>query len=186
MRRVLGEVSTLALDTAIFSNNAASSSKPAGILQTSAIAATANGGITALAKDVSNMLASLVIAGGGADPIFFAAPSTAARLRALWPMFPYPLYTSGVLAADLLICSEGAGFVSGFVNGGVPEIRVSAETSVVTQDDDPTPDIVSGGVLADSVRSLFQGDLVSLKMAVRCGWCTRAAGLVQQVSAVSW
>lgn len=170
MRRVLGEASTLALDTAIFSNNAASTSKPAGILQTSAIAATSNGGLTALAKDVSNMIAALVTAGGGADPIFFCAPSTKARLHALWPLFPYPLYISGVLAEDLLICSEGSAFVAGFANSGVPEIRVSTETTIVAMDDDPTADIASGGVVADSVRSLWQGDLVSMKMAVRCGW----------------
>jgi hypothetical protein len=186
MRRVLGEASTLAIETAIFSNSSASPSKPAGILQTSAIGATANGGITALAEDVSNMLAALVTAGGGGDPIFFAHPATAARLRALWLQFPYPLYTSGAISADLLICSEGAGFVSGFVNGGLPEIRVSTETTIVTMDDDPTADISVGGTLADSVRSLWQGDLVSMKMTVRCGWCTRAAALVQQVSSVSW
>jgi hypothetical protein len=155
-------------------------------LQTSAIAATANGEIAALAEDVSNMIAALVTAGGGADPIFFAAPSTAARLRALWPMFPYPLYTSGVLTADLLVCSEGAGFVSGFVNNGLPDIRVSTESTVVMMDDDPTPDIGTSGVLADSVRSLFQGDLVSMKMTVRCGWCMRSATLVQQVASVTW
>jgi hypothetical protein len=49
------------------------------------------------------------------------------RLSSGWPLFPYPLYTSGALTADLLVCSEGAGFVCGFVKGGLPEFRVSTE-----------------------------------------------------------
>jgi hypothetical protein len=186
MRRVLGEASALAIDTAIFSNNAATTSKPAGILQTSAIAATANGGLAAVAKDVSNLIEAIAAAGGGADPLFFSSPATAARLRALWPQFSYPLFTSVAIAADTLICTEGSGFVSGFVNNGLPEIAVSTETTVVMMDDDPTADIGTSGVLADSVRSLFQGDLVSAKMTVRCGWTMRAPALAQLVSLVTW
>jgi hypothetical protein len=186
MRRVLGEASALALDTAVFSNAAGTTSKPAGILQTSAIAATADGGQNAVAKDVANLIAAVAAAGGGADPIFFASPATAAKLRAWWPMFPYPLFTSGVIAEDVLICAEGTGFVSGFVNNGVPDIAVSTETSVVLMDDDPTQQIGTAGVLADSVRSLWQGDLVSMKMTVRCGWTMRAPALAQLVSSVSW
>jgi hypothetical protein len=186
MRRLLGEASALAFDAAIFSNAAGTTSKPAGILQTSAIAATANGGQNAVAKDVSNLIGAVAAAGGGQDPLFVASPATAARLRAWWPQFPYPLFTSGVIAADSLVCTDGTGFVSGFVNNALPEIAVSTETTVVMMDDDPTPDIGTSGVLADSVRSLFQGDLVSIKMTVRCGWTMRAPALAQFVSSVSW
>jgi hypothetical protein len=188
MSRVLGEASALALDTAIFSNDAASTSKPAGILQTSAIGATANGGIAAAAEDVSNMLSALTTAGGGNNPVFFAAPSTAARLRALWVNFPWPVYTSGVVSADWLGCVEGPGFVSGFVNGGVPEIRVTTESVVVMDDSDPTADITTAsvGATTTNVRSLFQSDLISMKMVVRCGWTMRSATLAQQVSSVTW
>jgi HK97 family phage major capsid protein len=75
VRRVIGDALYLTLDTAIFSADAGTGSKPAGILQTGAIAATAGGGRNAVAKDVAALVAALSAAGGGTDPVFIARPA---------------------------------------------------------------------------------------------------------------
>jgi hypothetical protein len=178
----------LALDTAILSNTAASVKQPAGILGTSAIAATANGGIAAVSKDISNLLAALTAAGGGIDPVFIASPATCGKLLSYIPQFKsnYPLLPSGVVAADTLIAVEAGGFVSAFQNGGLPDITVSNEGAVVLQDDDPAADIGAAVGAGGTVKSLLQADLVAVKIVLRCGWVLRSTTLAQSVTSVSW
>jgi Phage capsid family len=186
VQRVIGQALALSLDTAIFSADAGTALKPAGILQTGAIAATANGGVAALSKDVSNLIAALVAAGGGADPVFICNPATRAKLFLWVPTFPYPVLQSGAVAADSLIALESSAFVSGFTNGTGPDISVTDQATFVMQDDDPVPDITSASVAAGGVRSLWQDDLLGLRFAVRGGWVLRAPALCQLVSSVTW
>jgi hypothetical protein len=186
VRRALGEAIGLALDTAIFSADVATASKPAGILQTAAITATTNGGLAALAKDVAALVSALSAAGAAGDPIFVANPGTAAKLRMWQPQFNYPLLQSGSVAADTLIAVESSGFVSAFVKGVVPDISVNDQAAYVSMDDDPVAQITVGGTVADKVKSLWQDDLMALTFVVRGGWIMRAPALAQFITGASW
>jgi hypothetical protein len=113
---------TQALDGAVFSTTAASTTRPAGILNgVSAIAATGGGGAAAMLADIDALISAIVTAGGGRSIMFFASPGRAVRLRALAGIdLGLPIIPTPTLTGTTLVAVEAGGFASGF--GSDPNI----------------------------------------------------------------
>ena len=185
---LMSESATLKLDSvALGSGAAVTGIQPAGILNgvSAAGAATSNtsGAHLALVKDVELLVNALATNGGGVSPIFVCAPSQAVSMKMLaGPKFDFPIVASVAVPAGTLVAIEGPSFVSGF--SGLPEFFVA--TQAVLHMANPSSAFSTGGTIAAPEQSLYQQDMIAVKMILRCSWGMRASGHVQFLTGVGW
>jgi hypothetical protein len=190
VRQTLGESSGLALDSAMFSNNAGSAAQPPGLLAgVTPLTPTAITGSTtpgeAAATDVGNLFAALAAVGAGKTAVLIMSPPQAVRLKMIvGPKFDIDIITSTVLPAGVVVALEVASLASGF--SSVPEFQTS-KTAIYHSEDTAPTDITGGSPSpASPVKSLWQSDAIGLKMNVRAAWGLRAAGHVQWIQSAAW
>jgi hypothetical protein len=184
-RAAISESTAVALDAAMFSADPDDGVKPAGLLHgVTAITATAGGGATALAGDVGNLLAALAGNGAGVAPVFVAAPQQAGAIR-IWAgaKFDYPVSASAALAKGTVIAIEASALASAF--SPVPEFS-SCIQGVLHEDTVPLHIVDGSGTPAQGVRSLWQTDVIALRMVLRASYGMRGTGLVQMIQNVTW
>jgi hypothetical protein len=181
------EASGRALDSALFSATAASSTRPAGLLNgISAITAASGGGITAMVTDLQAMVAAIVAGGGGASVAVFAHPVQALAINALaanglgYPVIPAPSLALGtVVAVDL----------GGFAWAGElpPEIDIGRHATLhMETSPSPISTVGTPNVVAAPVRSTFQTNTFALRLLLPISWVKRSATSVQYMTGVSW
>jgi hypothetical protein len=188
IRTIMSEAAAKALDAAVFSTAAASSSRPAGILNgVTPLTATAGGGAAALLGDIGLLIAALTTAGGGTRVMIFAPPAKAAIIPIYAPGFAIEVVPTPALAPATVIALDPSAVASGLG----PSVALDVSASTVLHFEDTTPlQITSGAqgsaVVATPARSMFQTNSLALRLILRCAWCVRAPGLVQFVSSVTW
>jgi hypothetical protein len=185
--RLLSEQAGKSLDAVLFDNVAASSARPAGLLNgVSPIGATAGGGLAAIAGDLANIADDIATAGGNTDGIVFVAnPRQAIVLRLLAsPTFNYTIIGSSALADGTIVGIAPDAIVSGY--DGVPEIDVSKYGTAHFEDTTPLPLVDGSSTVAPGVRSAWQSDTLFLRLRLKCCWGPLATGMVQVVNSVTW
>jgi hypothetical protein len=173
---VLREDTAASLDAALFSATAASSSRPAGLMNgLTPIAGAAGGGFDAVLADVSALVSAVVAAGGGSRVVFFVNPTRLATLAMLTaPGFPYEVIATRALAEDSVVALDPGAFASGFG----PEPRIDTSGEAVLHLDDTSPlaigTVGAPNTVAAPARSLFQTDAVGLRFILDVAWTMRA------------
>ncbi len=183
---IMRDAAARALDSSVFSATAASALRPAGILAgITAKAATAGGGVNALAGDVRSLVQAIHDVGGGADIVLFAAPAQAASYRILAPNSNLPMINAPSLAAGTVIAIDAAAFASGFSD--VPRVDV-ARDALIHWDTAPAQIGTAGtpNVVAAPTRSGFQSDIFAIKLVLRGAWSLRLPGAAQFVAGATW
>lgn len=186
---LLRESAALALDTSLFSNVAASSSRPAGLLNgVSALPAAANGDDAAMSSDLTALANAISDESTGIAFVMHPGQAFAARLRR-GTTFPadIPIWPTLGVAEGTVIALDPTALVSAF--GAAPEITASAESLLHMESASPLQ-ISSGtqgsGVLATPERSLFQTDCIGLRLILRAAWTWRAAGAISWIQNTTW
>jgi len=187
LRMVLSESVAASLDAAIFDATAASTTRPAGLRNgVSVTTATAGGTVDAMRKDVGNLVAAVAPVANGQIALV-GSPDVAAKLLLnANPALPYPVLSSGGLAAGFLVAIA----LPALVAAVDPVPRIEASRDALTQMEDTSPVAIgtagSPNTVAAPVRSYWQSDSVSLRMIMRLGWGLRATGAVAWTQAVTW
>ena len=178
------EASAALLDLQMFSTNPGDATHPPGILLgANAVTASTVAVPWAISADIGALVQALATNGGGLEPILIAAPAQAAALR-MWRQADFfPILASVALPAGTVVAVEASSFVSGL--DGIPEFDTSTGATFHEEDTTPT-DIVAGSVAATPVKSLFQTDVIGLRMILRASWGMRNVKHVAIVSGVSW
>lgn len=175
--QILKDAVAAQLDVALFSNTAASSVRPPGLVAgiTPLTASTAAGLAAALA-DVRGLVDAITANGGGADIAFACSAGRAIALRTYVPTIADRVFGSSHIAAGELYAASIGAFVSGFASD--PEIRASIESVVHFEDTAPlaigTPG--SPATVAAPSKSAFQSDLVILRARLDAAWALRVPG----------
>jgi Phage capsid family len=173
-RALISEATSLSLDAALFSNATDDGAHPAGILAgITPLTATAGGGQVALVGDIEQLVAALVTAYAGREPLLIMNPIQATKLKLLaGPRFDMPVLQSTSVAPGTVIMVEPSSFVSAF--GPTPEFETSKVTTLHYED--TSPQDITGGTPSPAVpaRSLFQVDAIALKMRLQAAWGMRA------------
>jgi hypothetical protein len=186
VRATLGEAAGLALDAAMFSNNAGGAAQPPGLFAgTAPLTATAGGGSVAMTGDLQQLFAALAAVGAGKTAVIVAALPQAVMLKAtVGPKFDYDIVASTALSAGTVAVVEVASVVSGF--SSVPEFRTSQVAAYHAEDTSPTD--ITGGTPSPAVptRSFFQTEAIGLKMDVWAAFGLRAAGHAQWIQGATW
>jgi hypothetical protein len=184
VRTVLVEAMGAQLDTVLFDDTAADSTRPAGLLENiAATPANAGSGTEAMIADVSSLIGSVAGVGGKGIVLIAATPQwIALSLRSpkelRWPVLPSNTLTSGTV-----IAVATSALVSAF--SPVPTIEASKE-SVLHMETDTVAQIVGSGGTATPVRSLFQTDTIGLKLRLPCAWALRSASGLAWTESVNW
>jgi hypothetical protein len=184
--RALSGKSATTLDSYVFDNVAASSTRPAGLLNgLSTLGATAGGGLSAIVGDLGKIADNAAAAGGDPDSLMLFCGVTAAiklRLQA-GPRFDYPIIGTTALGDDSIVGIIPSGVYSGFE--GTPSVETSREATVVMEDASVEA-LSAGGTVADSARSLWQTDSFALWIRQKCAWGVLVSGAVSLITGVSW
>src|SRR6516225_6302021 len=180
VRATNSEAAGLALDLAMLSNSAGDATKPAGLLFNIApLTSTAGGGQNAMAQDLENLFAALATSGAGKTAVIIAAMPQAVRLMMeAGPKFNFDIIPSTALATGTVVVVEVASFVSGF--SGVADFSVSRAGMVHLENTTP------GDFPAAPMTSLYQTDLLGLKMTLDAAWGMRAANHVAWLTGATW
>jgi hypothetical protein len=173
------------LDQEMFSTNAASAAAPGGILAGATTVPPATAAEPwAISKDIGALVEALATYGGGLEPVIIAAPGQAAALRMWRQESFYDIYASLALAAGTVVAVESSSFVSGL--DGIPQFSTSIGATLHMEDTTPTDIVPASGTPATPVKSLFQTDLIGLRMVLQAAWGLRNPAHVAIVSGVTW
>jgi hypothetical protein len=192
LRVLMTEAAALAIDAAVLSNSAATPAQSAGLLYgLTPVAASTTGGFDSCGQDLGKLVADIASRGGGARAAFIAAPSQATAIR-FWAGGQFgvtpandvlPVAASAALADGTVVCIEPESFAC-----SLSDVRFDMSMGSTLHMEDTAPkDITSGtGTLATPVKSLFQTDLIGLKMSLLgADWAMRAPH-VSVMTGVQW
>jgi HK97 family phage major capsid protein/HK97 family phage prohead protease len=204
LREAIQLDTSVAIDTVLIDANAATTIRPAGLLNgVGATSATAGGGIAALLGDMKALEQALIVStyGNLRSPTWLVNPGdmlSATLLQAAnTGIFPFrdeikagtlgsiPLIDSANVPAKTMILVDAADFV--VIGGDAPRLEVSDQATLHMEDTSPT-DLVSGSpaVSASPQRSLFQTDSLALRMVMPLNWIQRRAGTISWTQNVTW
>jgi hypothetical protein len=171
----------LALDTVLFDANAGDVNRPPGLRYgiTATAASTAPDPVVALLNDVESLHDSIEDV-TPRDPVYIASPTRALMMELKSPhgLDPLKLYGSTALhGSNNVIAIAGPALASAY--GDTPEISASRE-SALQMDSAPVPN------LAGRTSSMWQADLVAIKIRLSVSWGLRSTQGAAWLAAVNW
>lgn len=200
VRQAILEDTAAILDAAIIDATAASTARPAGLLNgVSAVASGYGGGdYAAVVADLKALLAPFYAANAGDNITVLMNPAQGLALS----MMPGPgaagefgwaapltarlnIIESTTVTAGRLIALRNSDFATAM--GDAPEFDISEQATVHMEDTTPL-EIVSGTgpTTADPVRSFFQTATIGVRMLMDVSWKMRRSGMVQWIDGTSW
>jgi Phage capsid family len=185
VRATLTESVGLALDQAMFSSAAGDSTKPPGLLQgIAASTPSANSDHDqACTEDLVKLAASVRTVAANAEIIFIASANQFERLQQRFS-FLYRRLASSALADKTVICVAANCIAS--ATDPRPRFDISSEATVHL---DTAPQAIGTGTVptvAVPTVSLYQSDLLSLKMVFEMSYVLRHASGLAWMSSVVW
>ena len=205
LREALQVDTSIAIDTVLIDANAATTIRPAGLLNGVAVLTpTAGGGLPALIGDLKLLIQALTAGtyGNVREPVWlmnpadiFAASLTTATNTGIFPfrdeikqgtLNNIPIIDSVTVAPHTMILVDAADFV--VVGGEAPRLELSDQATLHMEDTTPL-DLVgpgSPGTVAAPQRSLFQTDSIALRMVMPLNWLQRRAGTIAWMTGTTW
>jgi hypothetical protein len=186
VRAVLVESAGPALDKAMFSANAATSAKPAGLLNGIAAltpAASASAKDQIVVDDMQALALAIAPVSGNSNVVVVASPDAAVALRLRVLREDVPILTSSQLAARTVIMVAVNAVVSAV--DGAPMVDASSQSAFV-RDTVPQEIVTAAGTVATSVGSTFQTDESLLRLRWPISWALRDARGIAWMTGVNW
>lgn len=199
VRQAIIEDTAITLDQAMIDATAASTARPAGLLNGVAATASGVGGgdYEAVVADLKALLAPFIAANAADGIVVLMNPAQGLAMSMMpggdgvmgsW-MGPIQqrvtFIESGNVPAGRLIALRAADLATAM--GDAPEFDVS-ETATVHMEDTTPLEIVSGTgpTTADPVRSFFQTATVGVRMLMDVSWQMRRSGMVRWIDTTSY
>jgi hypothetical protein len=182
---MLRESVSFSLDATVFSTLAATTARPAGVLNGIAgLTATAGGGTAAMEGDLELLAAAVSDAVG--DVVIVAHPRQALAIRIRKPDLGIPVYSTRAFAAGTIIMLDPQALAVAF--GTDPRFEAGIEG--VLHLDDATPLAIgtagSPNSVAAAARSLWQTDCIAIRCVLPAAWSIRQAGAISWLSSATW
>jgi Phage capsid family len=187
LRQGISYDTAILLDQKLLDNVAASSTRPAGLLNgVTPTAATTGGGLAAIAGDLSAL--ATAIAAPIIDLVYLMNPIDRVRALALAPGLNQlnNIIAAPALAAKTVIALDASDFISG--EGDQPRFDISEQAAIHEEDTTPLPLASPGSpnTVAAPMRSLFQTDAISLRFIQRVTFMLGRPGRIAVISSVTW
>jgi hypothetical protein len=181
---MLAENVSAALDTTLFGNAAATTTQPAGLLNGVTALTPATAGVDAMNTDLTALAAAISTVTTGLAYVCNPKQAAAINIRRVAPL-PAPVWPTIWVPAGTVIALDPLALVSAF--GAAPEITTTNE-GLIHMETSPAQIGVAGtpNVVAAPTRSMFQQDLVAVRLILRAAWAWRVPGAISYMSAVTW
>jgi HK97 family phage prohead protease/HK97 family phage major capsid protein len=199
LRNAIQEDTAVSLDAILLDAGAATTIRPAGILNGVTVTPGNAAATTPLDKfiaDLKTLIGALTTTTKGnlRNLTFLMNPTDVLSMTLLHEagVFPFlegggrlpPIIDAGTVTAKTVIAIDAADFVSVGAEG--PRFEVSDQATLHEEDSSPQP--ITGGTPspATPVRSLWQTDSLALRLILPVNWTIRRAGVVAAVNNVQW
>jgi hypothetical protein len=181
--RVLAENLTLGLDSILFDDVVADTTRPAGLrYNVNATAATSGGGNEALLGDLGKLVGAIAPV-AGTNICFIASPIQYAKIILRRTMaIPFPVLCSAALADGVVVAVALNALV--VVGDETPKFDLSGTATLAMTD--PGLPVSTAGTAAYPLRSTFQTDTLSLRVIQNINWTLRGSGAVAWTESVTW
>jgi hypothetical protein len=187
VRLAVSESLGLAIDATLFSTAAGTSASPPGIFAGIAALTPSNNSIPseALASDIAELVAAVSAVSGNSPIVLVASPRQAAALRVRTTAVDFPTFSSPALADRSVAAIASNALFS--VGDNAPRFETSIE-SLVHMDTQPGQVGIVGSPnqVSAPTRSLFQTDVVALKMRFSINWALRNSAGCAWISGTNW
>ena len=121
----------------------------------------------------------------GASPIiFFAAPKQAAAIKMRQPDFPYEVLTSSGLTSGTVVAIASNALASAI--DATPRIEVGDQAAVHLDNVTPLAIGTPPASVAAPVVSLWQADLISVRVIFEVSWAMRSNVGLAWTESVTW
>lgn len=205
IREAIQQDTSVAIDSVLLDANAATTIRPAGLLNgVAATTATAitNGALAALVGDITNLINAISTAtkGNVRNLVWIANQTDLLRASLITAtntgIFPFreeigrgtlngiPIIDSATVTAKTLILVDAADFV--VAGGEAPRMEMSDQATLHMEDTTPLELVASPSTVAAPQRSLFQTDSLALRMVMPLNWVQRRTGTVAWTQNVTW
>jgi hypothetical protein len=179
VRAALVESTGPALDAALFSSTAASSSHPAGALlgATSVTPSALTDALDAMGSDVSNLVAALGPYAGNGNLTLVANPAQATRYL-MYTEAPFRMLMSNALSAGTVIAVANNALAS-----VIEPVVIDASTATALHEEDASPQPIGS---ASPAKSMFQTQCAALRVRLPATWTVRNASAVASIVTTKW
>jgi hypothetical protein len=185
--RCLSDATNKSTDVIAFDANAGSATRPPGLLFGAVPIAPAAAGVDAMCDDLAALVAAIGAAGiDTRDVVFVCSPREATIIKVkASPKFDSLVLPTLGLPAKTVVCIAPMALASGYRDA--PEVETSREAAYHFEDTSPLPIGTPGAppTIAAPTRSLFQENVIGVKVRARLAWCV-APGGAQIVSGINW
>jgi hypothetical protein len=174
------------LDSVVFGAGAGDAATPPGLLHNVAAlpASTDTSTIVAIGHDLGALRQA--IANNNIDPsdvIFVTSPKQATTLSGT--LFDYPVLESlSVPVGTIIAIAPDAIAVAS--DAAPPTVEITTAAVAQFESADPLQIVDDSGTLAAGTRSMFQHDLIGIKVRCALTWASIAPGAVQTIQNVAW
>jgi hypothetical protein len=174
-------------DASLFSSTAGTASQPPGLLNgLTAITSSGAQGAAGVAQDISKLALAISSAGIATDDlVYFTDAGSAAKIEILSsPKFTERVYPSTVIPEGEVVAIQLRGFYVGF--GATPvQVEVNREATLQFEGATPLAIVDSSGKVASPTTSLFQQDLIGIRVKAQMIWAMHP-GCVAYLTGADW
>jgi hypothetical protein len=188
--RLMGESAARSLDAVVFDANAADTTRPAGLLHNvTPITGTASGAPTAdlIAGDIGKLAQAFSDANINSENMVLVTSTSAFwkyQLTRGFAELPAPCIPSMSVPVGTVIAIAIEGVGSAY--SGMPEIEIVKQPAVHFESATPQQIGTSPNIVAAPTRSLWQQDLLGIKLRQRAAWAVLQPGSVQVITNANW
>ena len=206
IRQQILDDTAISIDTVLIDNNAATTVRPAGLLNGVTLTPpTAGGTISALIGDIRALVGALIATtyGNIRAPAWLMNPvdvlaielMQANSLPGVMPfkeevargtLLGYPIIQSTTVVQDTMILVDAADFITATGD----DVRFDVSDQAVLHMEDTTPAAIgtvgTPPVVAAPARSLWQTDSIGIRMILPMNWALRRSGMVAYTNAMTW
>jgi HK97 family phage major capsid protein len=201
IREAIVEDTAVAIDTVLIDTNAATTTRPAGILNGISTQTPAGTSFANMVTDLKALAAALISGtkGNVRDPVWLMAPGDKLAIAlnpnangefpfkeelAQGTLLGYPVVTSTTMTADTIVLLDAADFAT--ATGDVPNFSVSDQAVLHMEDTTPLAISTTTTAVAAPVRSLWQTDSIGIRMIMDINWTLRRTGVVALLTSPTW
>lgn len=196
VRQAILEDTSEILDPILLDATAASTARPAGLLNSVAAVGTgfAGGDYGAVREDIRALVAPFHTANAADGIVVLMNPTQGLNMSLMEGPVGDPNWLERIkdrvsfiestnVPAGRLIAIRASDFAGA---GGNPDFDVSEQATIHMEDTTPLEIVAGTPTVADPVRSLWQTNSVGIRMLMDVSWVMRRDGMVQWVNGTSW
>ncbi|HXI43856.1 MAG TPA: phage major capsid protein [Bryobacteraceae bacterium] len=201
IREAIVEDTAVAIDTVLIDTNAATTTRPAGLLNGISTQTPAGTSFANMVTDLRNLVGALITGtkGNVRNPVWLMQPGDKLAIAlmsnangefpfkaelAAGTLLGYPVVTSTTMTADTIVLLDAADFVT--ATGDVPNFSVSDQAVLHMEDTSPLAISTTTTAVAAPVRSLWQTDSIGIRMIMDINWAMRRTGVVALLTSPTW